>query len=167
MRVCSLLPVVPQKRAAPAGHFLCASSQGGPGSSWSLRRRFYSHSLVPTARAVRRTASPSRDTAWAMSEENVETIRAVFEAINQGDLDAAIAYLPSDFVADWSASLAPESGLYRGRDEVRRAFAWTTESWSEVEYFEDEIIDAGDQVVRVGGVRARGKGSGADVTAKG
>ena len=102
-----------------------------------------------------------------MSQENVETIRAVWEAINQGDLDAATAHLPADFVADWSESLAPESGVYRGRDEVRRAFAWTTESWSELEYFEDEIIDAGDQVVRVGGVRARGKGSGADVMAQG
>ena len=102
-----------------------------------------------------------------MSQENVETIRAVWEAINQGDLDAATAHLPADFVADWSASLAPESGVYRGRDEIRRAFVWTTESWSELEYFEDEIIDAGDQVVRVGGVRARGKGSGADVMAQG
>lgn len=102
-----------------------------------------------------------------MSEENVATIRAIFEAVNRGDLDAASTHLPAEFVADWSASLAPESGVYRGRDEVRRALAWTTGSWSEWEYFEDEIIDAGAQVVRVGGIRARGKGSGAEVTAHG
>jgi ketosteroid isomerase-like protein len=102
-----------------------------------------------------------------MSQENVATIRAVFEALNRGDLDGAVAHLPADFVADWSASLAPESGIYRGRDEVRRVFEWSTESWSGFEYFEDEIVDAGDQVVRVGGVRARGKGSGAEVMAHG
>ena len=95
-----------------------------------------------------------------MSKENVETIRAVWEAINRGDLDAAIAHLPADFVADWSASLGPESGVFRGRDEIRRVFAWTTESWSEVEYFEDEIIDAGDQVVRAGGVRHEARAAG-------
>ena len=97
----------------------------------------------------------------------METIRAVWGAINRGDLDAAIALLPADFIVDWSASIGPESGVFRGHDEIRRVFAATTESWSEVEYFEDEIIDAGDQVVRAGGVRARGKGSGADVTARG
>ena len=102
-----------------------------------------------------------------MSEENEATIRAGWEAINRGDLDAAMAHLPADFVADWSASLGPESGVFRGRDEARRAFAATTESWSEIEYFEDEIIDAGDQVVRAGGVRARGKGCGAYVAARG
>jgi ketosteroid isomerase-like protein len=102
-----------------------------------------------------------------MSEENVATVRAIFEAVNRGDLDDAVARIPEDFVADWSESVAPESGVYRGRDEVRRIFERTSEPWSEVEYFESEIIDAGDLVVRVGGLRARGKGSGAEVTAHG
>jgi ketosteroid isomerase-like protein len=88
-----------------------------------------------------------------VSEENVATVRATFEAVNRGDLDDAVARIPEDFVAGWSESVAPESGVYRGRDEV--------------EYFESEIIDAGDLVVRVGGLRARGKGSGAEVTARG
>ena len=102
-----------------------------------------------------------------MSEENVATIRAVFEALNRGDLDAAVSQLPADFVADWSASLAPEGGVYRGPQEIRRVFEHTSESWSEAEYFESETIDAGDVVVRVGGLRARGKGSGVEVTAHG
>jgi ketosteroid isomerase-like protein len=102
-----------------------------------------------------------------MSEENVATVRAIFEAVNRGDLDDAVARIPEDFVADWSESVAPESGVYRGRDEVRRIFETTSEPWSEVEYFESEIIDAGDLVVRVGGLRARGKGSGAEVAAHG
>jgi hypothetical protein len=44
-----------------------------------------------------------------MSEENVETVRAVMAAINRGDLEAAVAYLSADFIPDWSASLAPEA----------------------------------------------------------
>src|ERR1700741_193724 len=102
-----------------------------------------------------------------MSEENVATVRAVWAAINRGDLDEAFRFAPDDFVADWSASDAPESGVYRGRERVRDLFEHPREPWPEVEYFEEEIIDAGDHVVRIGGVRARGKGSGAEVTARG
>jgi ketosteroid isomerase-like protein len=102
-----------------------------------------------------------------MSEENVATVRAIWDAVNSGDLDEAFKYAPADFVADWSSSEAPESGIYRGREAVKARFERTREVWSEMEYFETEIIDAGDQVVRVGGVRARGRGSGAEVMAQG
>jgi ketosteroid isomerase-like protein len=102
-----------------------------------------------------------------MSEQNVATVRAIFDAINRGDLDEAFAKVPEDFFVDWSESIAPESGVYRGRDEVRRIFTASTEPWSEVEYFETEVIEMGDLVVRVGGIRARGKGSGLEVMARG
>jgi ketosteroid isomerase-like protein len=102
-----------------------------------------------------------------VSEENVATVRAIWDAVNRGDLDEAFKYAPDDFVADWSSSEAPESGIYRGRDAVKARFARTREAWSEMEYFETEIIDVGDRVVRVGGVRARGRGSGAEVSAQG
>ena len=102
-----------------------------------------------------------------MSDENVATARAIWDAVNRGAIDEAFRHVPEDFVLDWSASHAPESGIYRGQEDVKRAFEGTLEAWSEIEYFETEIIDAGDHVVRVGGTRARGKGSGAEVTARG
>jgi ketosteroid isomerase-like protein len=102
-----------------------------------------------------------------MSEANVATVRAIWDAINRGDIDEAFRYAPDDFVADWSSSEAPESGIFRGRETVKQRFQETRDVWSEAEHFETEIIDAGEQVVRVGGVRARGKGSGAEVTAQG
>jgi ketosteroid isomerase-like protein len=102
-----------------------------------------------------------------LSEENIATIRAIWAAFNRGDFDEAFSYAPDDFVADWSSSNAPEAGVYRGREEVKWRMAETAEAWSELEYFEDEIIDAGTHVVRVGGVRARGSGSGAEVVAHG
>ena len=102
-----------------------------------------------------------------MSEENVATVRAIWDAINRGDIDEAFSYAPEDFVLDWSASNAPESGVYRGVEAVKRALEGTLEAWAEVEYFESEIIDHGDHVLRVGGVRAKGKGSGAEVVAHG
>jgi len=102
-----------------------------------------------------------------MSEENVATVRAIWDAVNRGDLDEAFSHAPDDFEADWSSSEAPEGGVYRGREQVRKLFEATLDAWSEIDYFETEIIDAGDHVVRVGGVRARGSGSGVEVTAHG
>ena len=102
-----------------------------------------------------------------MSEENIATVRAIWDSVNRGNIDEAFDYASEDFVADWSGSEAPESGVYLGRDAVKERFERTLEVWSEMEYFETEIIDAGDQVVRVGGVRARGRGSGAEVMAQG
>jgi ketosteroid isomerase-like protein len=102
-----------------------------------------------------------------VSEENVATIRAIWDAINRGELDEAFAEAPDDFVADWSASEAPEAGVYRGLEAARQRFEDVLDAWSEIEYYESEIIDAGSHVVRVGGVRAKGHGSGAEVEAHG
>jgi ketosteroid isomerase-like protein len=102
-----------------------------------------------------------------MSEENVDVVRQIFEAINRGDLDEAFTHVSADFIADWSASLAPDRGVFHGPDAVRAALETANEAWSEVDYFESETIDLGDIIVRVGGIRARGEGSGAEVTARG
>jgi hypothetical protein len=47
----------------------------------------------PNARSIHRLVRPSvrRDTAWAMSEENVEVVRRGYEAFNRGDLDGMVA----------------------------------------------------------------------------
>jgi ketosteroid isomerase-like protein len=102
-----------------------------------------------------------------MSLQNVATVRAIFDALNRGNLDEVFAHVPEDFVLDWSEANSPESGVYRSQDEIRRAFERFTEPWSDFEWFESEIIDAGDLVVRAGGVRARGEGSGLEVSARG
>jgi ketosteroid isomerase-like protein len=71
-----------------------------------------------------------------MSEKNVATVRAIWDAVNRGDIDEAFRYAPDDFVSDWSSSEAPESGVYRGRDTVKHLLEKTREAWSEMEYFE-------------------------------
>jgi ketosteroid isomerase-like protein len=102
-----------------------------------------------------------------MSDENVATVRAIWDAINRGDIDEAFKDAPDNLVADWSSSEAPEAAVYRGRADIKKRFQDTLEAWAEYEYFETEIIDAGDHVIRVGGVRARGTSSGAEVEAHG
>lgn len=102
-----------------------------------------------------------------MSEENVGFVRQVFDLINRGDLEGLAAVIPADFELDFSASRGPNSKVFRGPREISQLVADIPEAWSEFEVFETDMIDAGDTVIRVGGVRGRGRGSGVEVTAEG
>jgi ketosteroid isomerase-like protein len=53
-----------------------------------------------------------------MSEENVGIVREAIEAFNRGELEAALKWMHPDI--EWHAlDLFPDSGTYRGREEVR------------------------------------------------
>ena len=52
-----------------------------------------------------------------MSQENVEVVRRVIEALDRWDIPAARRDLATDFVFDFSRSMTPEKGVY-GRDDV-------------------------------------------------
>jgi hypothetical protein len=41
------------------------------------------------------------------------------------------------------------------------------EAWSDVEWFANEYVDAGDTVIRIGGIRVLGRGSGIEIDAAG
>jgi ketosteroid isomerase-like protein len=100
-----------------------------------------------------------------MTPANVTAVRAFFEAVNRGALDDAIAPLDPEVEFDWTRSRSPERGVYRGREEVKRLYERFIESWTECEFFESEILESGDAVVRVGGFHGRGKGSGVETRA--
>jgi ketosteroid isomerase-like protein len=63
-----------------------------------------------------------------MSKENVEVVRAVFEAWNAGDMDALRELYHPDVIArppeDW-----PEPGPWVGRDAVMRQWEQQRETW--------------------------------------
>ena len=52
-----------------------------------------------------------------MSQENVEIVRAAFEAINRGDMDAVLKDAAPGFELDFSRAVGPQHGVF-GRDEV-------------------------------------------------
>jgi ketosteroid isomerase-like protein len=101
-----------------------------------------------------------------MSEENVETVRRFFELVTQRALDDLAAIVPADFELDLSRSRGLNRGVYRG-EQALQTLRDLTEAFADYEFFEAEMIDAGDTVVRVGGMRGRGKGSGVEVEAGG
>jgi uncharacterized protein len=96
-----------------------------------------------------------------MSQENVEVVRRGYEAYERGDMESAFADLdPEIEVYDHDI---PDSGEYRGLDGVLRWQAdWET-SWESWRWEAEDFIDAGDRVVAILRVHAKGRGSGADV----
>jgi ketosteroid isomerase-like protein len=80
-----------------------------------------------------------------MSQENVETMRAVFEAWNAGDMDA---FRDLHTPTSGRGARRPEPGPFVGRDVVMRQFEQLRETWDldVVEPISD-FIDVTDRVV--------------------
>jgi uncharacterized protein len=96
-----------------------------------------------------------------MSEENVEIVRSIYEAISRGDWDAAFRHHGPN--SEFITPPGIEGGTYRGREQIQgylEARVAAFEAWS-VE--PEEIVESGDQVVVVLKVRARPKGSSAEI----
>jgi ketosteroid isomerase-like protein len=103
-----------------------------------------------------------------MSQENVEIVRRAFDSINRGDVDAALEAAADDFEMDWSNSIGPLKGVYRGRPEVLRLWRSFLDAWDSLQWDPEEIIDVDEfRVIAVNHVRMSGRGSGADVEAIG
>jgi ketosteroid isomerase-like protein len=82
-----------------------------------------------------------------MSRENVEVVRAFFDAWNAGDMDAVRDLHDPDVVLQ-TVENWPEPGPYVGREAVMRFFAQARDTW-DVDAGEaiTDFIDAGDRVV--------------------
>jgi ketosteroid isomerase-like protein len=91
-----------------------------------------------------------------MSQENVEIVRRVFEALNRGDLSGAMTASSTDFVFDFSRSISPERGVY-GIEEIPRVIDTFIGPWESVRYEPEEFIEADDQVVTPFKMHNRGR----------
>jgi ketosteroid isomerase-like protein len=117
--------------------------------------------VAPVLLWTKSSTRPS-DTAWAMSEENVEHVRRGLEALDRRDRSAWLALSDEDLEVvpsrDW-----PESGV-RGPEA---AFDWYLQAFDSLQPFpttDTEFIDAGaDKVLLQYRMDLRGKASGAKV----
>ena len=92
-----------------------------------------------------------------MSEENVETVRRAWQAYMRRDNEAALAFYHPE--AELRHPL--DGSLYQGLDGVRAFFSDWHAAWSELLANDvEELIDAGNEVIAVMRIRARGRSSG-------
>ena len=82
-----------------------------------------------------------------MSRENVEVVRAGFEAWNSGDMDAMLAVLHADFEYVTSGLFPGLAPVYRGHEGFRDFWRDFRETWDWLNIEIDEAQDADDRVV--------------------
>jgi ketosteroid isomerase-like protein len=103
-----------------------------------------------------------------MSQENVEVVRRVFDSINLGDVDGALEAAADDFELDWSNSIGPAKGVYRGKEQVREVWTSFLEAFGALRWDPEEIIEVDERrVIVVNHVRMHGRESGVEVDAVG
>lgn len=101
----------------------------------------------------------------AMAAEDIETVTASYEALNQGDVDAAMEALAEDAVWHESEAL-PDTGIYEGREAIRAFLTEFLASWERFHQTIEETRQAGDRVALLIHLEARGRGSAAEVDAR-
>jgi ketosteroid isomerase-like protein len=96
-----------------------------------------------------------------MSEENVEIVRSIYEALNRGDWDVMSATGAPDIKLITPPGI--RAGTYRGREVIQGYFEEWIAAFDEWSVRPEEFVESGDQVVAVLQVRARPKGSSAEI----
>ena len=81
-----------------------------------------------------------------MSQENVEIVRALLEAVNRRDWDAAFDHMTRDFEYDNSRAIGPNRGVYN-RAQTRQFLDQFAAVWQTVRYEADGFIEAGQHLV--------------------
>jgi ketosteroid isomerase-like protein len=94
-----------------------------------------------------------------MSQEYVEVVQSWFTRLNRGDRDFSGDELHPDFQVVSRLQDEP----FEGREGLQRWMQEVDEQFREWELVGDEWRDTGDQVVVLGRLRMRGKGSGVEV----
>jgi uncharacterized protein len=97
-----------------------------------------------------------------MSQENVEIVRRIYVAMEETGSFEASGLLHAD--VEWvNPDSAVEPGTRKGSSAFEAAWSSIKDSFETVEFAPRDFLDAGDDVVLITIMRARGHGSGADV----
>jgi ketosteroid isomerase-like protein len=98
-----------------------------------------------------------------MASENIEVVKAGFDALSEGGVEAMLPFIHEDFEVTTTPDLAAEPDTYRGHDGIRRYFDSFYEVMDEIRFEPHEYHEVGDRVLVEVTLRARGKATGLEV----
>jgi ketosteroid isomerase-like protein len=99
-----------------------------------------------------------------MSQENVEVVRSAYAAINERDFDALATLTALDWVFDFSRSVGPQRGVYRGHGEIARFAASMDEAFERFQLTPIKfVVGAGGRIVSRHRLSAKGRSSGLEL----
>jgi ketosteroid isomerase-like protein len=89
---------------------------------------------------------------------NTERVRRAYA----GGVDDFLALMHPDAEWHWPPGMA-DSGIFRGKEEIRRGVDTWTEPWGEFQMEPVELLERGEDVLAVVRYRARGRASGMEI----
>jgi ketosteroid isomerase-like protein len=105
-----------------------------------------------------------RDTAWAMSEENVKTVQRGFDAVGRGDLSAMAAELAPEFEYVPTGAFVGVRETSAGAEGFMRFLESFWEEFNEPSIELRQLTDAGEAVLTWVTFRGRGTQSRAETS---
>jgi ketosteroid isomerase-like protein len=96
-----------------------------------------------------------------MSEENVEVVRRVYEALLRDDLDGALEMMDPE-VEYVNPEYAVEPGIRYGHDGIRANVENMRTAFEFWRFEPEQFVDAGERVIVVGTFHGRGRDSGVE-----
>jgi ketosteroid isomerase-like protein len=94
-----------------------------------------------------------------MVEPNIDRVRAALAALNRDGPEAILELLDPN--VEWVADRSDMGRVtYRGIEGVRRSFEELYEGFDELGFEADELHEAGDRIVAIGHMYARGRSTG-------
>src|SRR4029078_2216967 len=117
--------------------------------------------VTVSSKLVRTPSNPPGCRSKAMSEENVEAMRKVYDAMARGDFWAAGEVFDPEIEWSGSSSLSGLTGVgtYYGIEGVEAATREFFKAWEIFRQEAEEFIEEGDDVVVVVRMNGRLKGS--------
>jgi ketosteroid isomerase-like protein len=104
-----------------------------------------------------------------MSQENVDIVRRIYDAVARRDSVTPFAFYAQDIVWDLSNSARSafySAPVYRGHGGVRRSWQESLSAFGEVDFEVEQLLDEGEYVVAVIREREVGRASGVPVEAR-
>jgi ketosteroid isomerase-like protein len=93
-----------------------------------------------------------------MSQENVETVRQLLEALNSEDIERIVPlFAHIDVEIEIPPEVSTEPDTYRGHDGMRRYFESFRDAMDEIRFEAEQLWDAGSSVVVALRLTARGR----------
>jgi ketosteroid isomerase-like protein len=93
--------------------------------------------------------------------EDLQTLRALYEAMNRGDVEGILSVQAADVV--WRGAFADLVEPHHGHAGVRAYTRRVTEAWEEFAVEPERFIHLGDRVLVLAREHGRGRYSGAEV----
>ena len=98
-------------------------------------------------------------------QDKLELVRTAIDAFNRRDTEAMIAMGVEGFEYDWTRSLGPNAGIYRGVDGFLEFVDEQWNTFEEVRLEPRDMVVRGDHVVVTAVTHGRGR-EGIEVTAR-